>query len=210
MATDLLALIGTIAGAVIAAGGSSVLVFSQYQASQRKKQPVLVKATDWNEVISTQRHLLALVKDQIDALAPQVEDTNRYERVRRLRPVVDAWKDISDESVDSILGLREGRKAFRAYRSSLISLRHLKEFISLENRYHPQESEPSVFPGRFGRFAHRMMHPIRWIFRRDIESYARAVINPLSRMQKNLIEISYLQPDLLLRPKPASESEAKQ
>jgi len=115
MASGVLELVGSIAGAVLAAGGSSLLVVAQYQASQRKKQPVLVEVADWNKVVSAQKTFLTLLEDHVVAISPPAQPTVLHQRLTELASTIKGLKGPS-EPLEAILALREGRKAFKAYR----------------------------------------------------------------------------------------------
>jgi hypothetical protein len=198
-ATDVLELVGSIAGAVLAAGGSSLLVLSQYQAAQRKKQPVLLKATDWTEVVSAQKTFLTLLDDKIVTMSPSAQATGSYQRLSDIASAVKDWKG-PNEVLDPILALRQGRKAFTVYRSINTPLSHLDKLTAREMRRHPLQPRPGGFRTSLSSFIHGQGDSFRFILRSDVESRVRRIIKRLSRAQKYLVEISYLQPDLLLKP----------
>jgi hypothetical protein len=209
MSADVLELVGSIAGAVLAAGGSSLLVLSQYQASQRKKQPVLLKASEWNEVVSAQRTFLTLLNDQVDAMSPSAQDAGLFERLSKLASTVEGWKGLTGPT-EPILALREGRKAFKAYRSINTPLSHLHKLTSQEMRRHPPDRQPGGFGTSLSYYIHRRRDNFRSILGRDVESQVRRIIKRLSRAQRYLVEISYLQPSLLLKPNPAPDPQTQQ
>lgn len=204
MSTGILELVGSIAGAVLAAGGSSLLVLSQYQASQRKKQPVLLEATEWTKVVNSQRTFLALLNEQVDAMSPSAQGTDLYQRVSELASTLEGWKGLSGPT-EPILALREGRKAFKAYRSINTPLSHLARLTSQEMRRH----DPQRAPTSVSSYIHNRGDNFRSILRRDVESQVRRIIRHLSRAQRYLVEISYLQPSLLLKPNPAPDAETQ-
>lgn len=201
--TDVLELVGSVAGAVLAAGGSSLLVLSQYQASQRKKQPVLLEASDWTKVVSAQKTFLTLLDDYIVAISPSAQATESYQRLSNIASAVKRWKGPS-EALEPILALREGRKAFKVYRSINTPLSHLDKLTAREMRRHPLQPLPSGFRTALSSYIHRQGDNFRLILRSDLESRVTRIIKQLSRAQKYLVEISYLQPDLLLKPKPGT------
>lgn len=203
-ATDVLELVGSIAGAVLAAGGSSLLVLSQYQAAQRKKQPVLVEAADWTKVVTAQKTFLTLLDDNIVAMSPSAQATDSYQRLSDIASTVNGWKGPSDV-LEPILALREGRKAFMVYRSINTPLSHLDKITAREMRRHPPPPRPSGFRATLSSFIHSQGDSFRLILRSDVESRVRRIIKRLSRAQKYLVEISYLQPDPLLKPSPAPD-----
>jgi hypothetical protein len=193
MATDALALVGTIAGALIAAGGSSLLVVSQYQAAKRKRQPVLVEADEWKEVISAQRVYLKFVEDVFTVLSRPRASSKQLSKYAALhKTLADGWP-VARKSPDRLLTLREGRKAFGAYRSLNTSLAYLRTYSEQEAQIH-NGSQRAVLEI----LNHGAGHYVRLIFRKNADSYERRIIRQLSRMQKYLVEVSYLQPSPLV------------
>lgn len=200
-----------IVAAVAAVGASSLLVVAQYQNWRRRKQPVIADVEAWNEVISAQRawlaHVHTVLRDlsrapmtpkEVDSLWEEVEaepesgyETKERLRARLLIQAVELMPAKVPE--DSLLGISEGRQAFVAYRKASRRSRNLRD-LARHIAYGQRSNGP------LNRLAQWSEEQWRRIVRRNMKSYAAKTRRSLTKTHKYLTEISYLQPELLLRP----------
>lgn len=205
LSTGTLQVVASVLVAVLAAAGSSFLVFANYQAKRRERQPVISDLDQWRRIERAQESCLQHAQGQHRTLNGALAANTARRRTDANRAIL-AVAESRVQQIDhggSLAKLREGRQASLAY---VDFDRILSRLVTMTTAEEGIPDEAAVPPGS-ERQKRRLLNQLArgGLANRGVLG-VRVGQSSLSRAQKYLTEISYLQPVLLLSAKQETQN----